>query len=359
MTYMVTYKAKTSEYFSSKTSEYFSCVLVEADDEISAKSRFKLLKPDFEFVGIKEESHPDTYIQRGMTVLNKNWIDTIMENIDKVILNDEVNSGAFIMIAKINNSNELNVLKLSCGVENADELKEPNPEFPFFVVLEFNRARLDCNKYELKAVEHIEYIDDLDYSEIARYYQNSQNRVNDIEQLIWGDKCYNFEEKILQIIYAFSDNKPAQSQVLNRLAYNIRHGKTKGNLSKHGNVRFDVDGILNDHTLLNAYKHYFPATGYTFMVKCWETKNDRDEGCSKTYSFPDLLTAINTGLNFIKENESVEIVAASDCFDEECTILYIGPDDINQDGYGLGSMIVAEFQYIESMKAKGFLPADY
>lgn len=345
MTYMVTYKAKDSEHF--------NCILVEADDEISAKSRFKLLKPDFEFVGIRRENRPDTYIQRGMTVINKDWIDTSMENIDKVILNDEVNPTAFIMIAKINNSNELNVLKLSCGVENAGELKELNPEFPFFVVLKFDRA------YTLRSVEHIEYIDDMDYSEIARYYQNSQNRVNDIEQLIWGDKCYNFEEKIFQIIYAFSNGMSAQLQILNRLAYNIRHGKTKGNLSKHSNVRFDVDGILNDHTLLNAYKRYFPATEYTFMVKCWETKNDRDKGCSKTYSFPDLLTAINTGLDFIKENESVEIIAVSDCFNEEDTILYIGPDDINQDGYGLGSMIVAEFQHIESMKAKGYLPADY
>lgn len=350
MTYMVTYKTQNNEYF--------NCVLVEADDEMSAENKFKLLKPNFEFVGIKEESCPDTYIKRGMTVLNNNWVDTIMENINKVILNDEVNSDAFIMIAKINNSDELNVLKLSCGVENADALKEPNPDFPFFVVLEFNRARYDCRKYVVKAVECIEYIDDFDCSEIAHYYKNSQKKVDDIEQLLWGDKCYNFEEKIVQIIDAFSDDKSAQSQILNRLAYNIRYGKTKGDLSKHSNVRFDVDGILNDHTLLNAYKRYYRDDCNKFIVKCWETKKDRNEACSKTYSFPDLLTAIDAGLLFIKENESVEVVAGSDCFDEE-RILYIGPDNINQDGHGLGSMIVAEFQHIESMKAKGYLPADY
>lgn len=345
MTYMVTYKAKTSEYF--------SCVLVEAFNEEFAEKSFKVFKPDCEFVSIREESNPETYIKKGISVLNGDLFNSIVAKMDHITLDDEVVGNSFVMIAKVKNQRELGALKLDCSVENAALLQEPLPDFPFFVTLDW-----DGLEYGIRAIETIDNINDSS-SDIAYLYRGSKNRVRDIEQLIWGDKCYNFEEKIVQIIDAFSDNKPAQSQVLNRLAYNIRYGMTKDNLSEHGNVRFDVDSILNDHTLLNAYKHYFPATGYTFMVKCWETKNDRDEGCSKTYSFPDLLTAINTGLEFIKENESVEIVAASDCFDEEYTILYIGPDDINQNGYGLGSMIVAEFQYIESMKAKGFLPADY
>lgn len=54
MTYMVTYK--TSEYFSPKISEYFSYILVEADDEMSAENKFKLLKPNCELIGIRDYS---------------------------------------------------------------------------------------------------------------------------------------------------------------------------------------------------------------------------------------------------------------------------------------------------------------
>lgn len=344
--YMVTYTKEDNKNF--------SCVLVEAFNEEFAEKNFKVFKPDCEFISIREESNPETYIKKGMSVLNGDLFHSIVAKMDHITLDDEVVGNSFIMITKIKNQRELSALKLDCGVENATLLQEPLPDFPFFVTLDW-----DGSEYSIRAVETIDSINDPN-SDVAYLYRSSKNRVRDIEQFIWGDKCYNFEEKIFQIIDTFSDDKSVQSQVLNRLIYNIRYGKTKSDLSKHSNVRFNVDGVLNDHTLLNAYKRYFPATEYTFIVKCRETKNNQDEGWSKNYySFPDLLTAINTGLDFIKENESVKVVAVSDCFDEECTILYIGPDNINQDGYGLGSMIVAEFQHIESMKAKGYLPADY
>lgn len=345
MTYMVTYKAKNSEYF--------SCVLVEAINEELAEKFFKMFKPDCEFISIREESNPETYIKRGMPILNDDLFNSIVKKMDHITLDDEAVSNSFVVIAKVKNTRELSALKLDCSVADATLLQEPLPDFPFFVTLDW-----DGSEYSVRAVETIDSINDPN-SDVAYLYKSSKNKVRDIEQLIWGDKYYNFEEKIFQIIDTFSDDESVQSQVLNRLTYNIRYGKTKGDLSKHSNVRFDVDGVLNDHTLLNAYKRYFPATEYTFMVKRWENKNDRDKGCSKTHGFPDLLTAINTGLEFIKENESVEIVAVSDYFNEECTILYIGPDDINQDGCDLGSMIVAEFQCIESMKTNGYLPANY
>lgn len=343
--YMITYTIEDNENF--------SCVLVEAINEELAEKTFKVFKPDCEFVSIREESNPETYITKGMSVLNSDLFNSIVAKMDHITLGDEVVGNSFVMIAKVKNQKELGALKLDCNVTDATILQEPLPDFPFFVTLDW-----DGSKYTVRAIETIDSINDPN-SDVAYLYRSSKNRVGDIEQLIWGNKCYNFEEKIFQIINTFSDDESVQSQVLNRLTYNIRYGKTKGDLSKHSNVRFDVDGVLNDHTLLNAYKRYFPATEYTFMVKRWENKNDRDNGCSETYNFPDLLTAINTGLEFIKENESVEVVAVSNYFNEESTILYIGPDDINQDDYGLGSMIVAEFQCIESMKRNGYLPVDY
>lgn len=345
MTYMVTYKAKNSEYF--------SCVLVEAINEELAEKNFKVFKPDCEFISIREEGNPETYIKRGMSILNDDLFNSIVTKMDHITLDDEAVSNSFVVIAKVKNQRELSALELGCSVADATLLQEPLPDFPFFVTLDW-----DGSEYSIRAVETIDSINDPN-SDVAYLYRSSKNRVNDIQRFVFSDEYFDFEDKLNQLIDAFPDEPKAQEQIINRLAYEFHYGNLKGDLSKHSDVRFDVDGVLNDHTLLTAYKRYFPATEYTFIIKCWKTKNDRDEGCSETHSFPDLLTAISTGLDFIKENEFIEIVAASDYFDDECTILYIGPDDINQDSYRLGSMIVAEFQHIESMKAKGYLPVDY
>ena len=60
--YMVTYTKEGNENF--------SCVLVEAINEELAEKNFKAFKPDCEFISIREESNPETYIKRGMSVLN-------------------------------------------------------------------------------------------------------------------------------------------------------------------------------------------------------------------------------------------------------------------------------------------------
>lgn len=343
--YMVTYTKKGNENF--------SCVLVEAINEELAEKNFKVFKPDCEFIGIREESNPETYIKRGMSVLNNDLFNSIVAKMDKIILDDEVDSDSFVMIAKVKNQRELGALKLDCSVEDATILQEPLPDFPFFVTLDW-----DGLKYRIRAVETIDSIN-IPISDIAFLYKNSKNKVNDIQKLVFGDKYFDFEDKLNQLIDAFSDEPKAQEQILNRLAYALHYGNLKGNLSKHSHIRFTKEDVLEDKVLINVYKKFYPQNEYSYCVRSWRDKYDRNNGKSTTTAgYNNLDKALEDAFDTFKDNESVEVIAI-DSDHDEYSILYLGPDDIASNDYGFGSVIVAEFQDIETMKREGYLPEDY
>lgn len=343
--YMVTYTKEGNENF--------SCVLVEAINEEFAEKNFKVFKPDCEFIGIREESNPETYIKRGMSVLNNELFNSIVAKMDKIILDDEVDSDSFVMIAKVKNQRELGALKLDCSVEDATILQEPLPDFPFFVTLDYNGT-----EYTERAVETIDNIN-IPISDIAFLYKNSKNKVNDIQKLVFGDKYFDFKDKLNQLIDAFSDEPKAQEQILNRLAYVLHHGNLKGNLSKHSHIRFTKEDVLEDKVLINVYKKFYPQNEYSYCVRSWRDKYDRNNGKSTTTAgYESLDKALEDAFDTFKDNESVEVIAI-DSDHDEYSILYLGPDDIADDDYGFGSMIVAVFQDIETMKREGYLPENY
>lgn len=343
--YMVTYTKEGNENF--------SCVLVEAINEEVAEKNFKVFKPDCEFIGIREESNPETYIKRGMSVLNDYLFNSIVAKMDHITLNDEVDSVSFVMIAKVNNQRELGALKLDSSVEDATLLQEALPDFPFFVTLDW-----DGLEYTVRAVETIDSINDPN-SDVAYLYRSSKNRVKDIQKLVFGDKYFDFEDKLNQLIDAFSDEPKTQKQILNRLAYELRYGNSKGALNKHSHIRFTKENVLEDIVLINVYKKFYPQNEYSYCVRSWRDKYDRNSGVSTTKAgYHDLDEAFDDAFDTFKNNESVEVIAIDSDYDEY-SILYLGPDDIASDDYGFGSMIVAEFQDIETMKREGYLPEDY
>lgn len=343
--YMVTYTKEGNENF--------SCVLVEAINEEVAEKNFKVFKPDCEFIGIREESNPETYIKRGMSVLNDYLFNSIVAKMDHITLNDEVDSVSFAMIAKVNNQRELGALKLDSSVEDATLLQEPLPDFPFFVTLDW-----DGLEYTVRAVETIDSINDPN-SDVAYLYRSSKNRVKDIQKLVFGDKYFDFEDKLNQLIDAFSDEAKTQKQILNRLAYELRYGNSKGALNKHSHIRFTKEDVLEDIVLINVYKKFYPQNEYSYCVRSWRDKYDRNNGKSTTTAgYNNLDKALEDAFDIFKDNESVEVIAIDSDYDEY-SILYLGPDDVADDDYGFGSMIVAEFQDIETMKREGYLPEDY
>ena len=348
--YMVTYTKEGNENF--------SCVLVEAINEELAEKNFKVFKPDCEFISIREESNPETYIKRGMSVLNNDLFNSIVAKMDEITLDDEVDSDSFVMIAKVKNQRELGALKLDCSVEDATLLQEPLPDFPFFVTLDW-----DCMQYTVRAVETIDSINDPN-SDVGYLYKSSKNRVNDIQKLVFGDRYFDFEDKLIQLIDAFSDEPKAQEQIINRLAYELHYGNVKGVLSKHSRIRFTKEDVLEDKVLINAYKKFYPQNEYSYCVKTWEDKYARNNGESTTIEgYDDLNKALEDAIDALKydDKESAEVVAINSEREgyDECSILYLGPDDVASDDYGFGSMIVAEFQDIETMKREGYLPEDY
>lgn len=343
--YMVTYTKEGNENF--------SCVLVEAINEELAEKNFKVFKPDCEFIGIREESNPETYIKRGMSVLNNELFNSIVAKMDHITLDDEVDGVSFVMIAKVNNQRELCALKLDSSVEDATLLQEPLPDFPFFVTLDW-----DGLEYTVRAVETIDSINDTN-SDVAYLYRSSKNRVKDIQKLVFGDKYFDFEDKLNQLIDAFSDEPKTQKQILNRLAYELRYGNSKGALNKHSHIRFTKEDVLEDKVLINVYKKFYPQNEYSYCVRSWRDKYDRNNGKSTTTAgYNNLDKALEDAFDTFKDNESVEVIAIDSDYDEY-SILYLGPDDVADDDYGFGSMIVAEFQDIETMKREGYLPEDY
>lgn len=343
--YMVTYTKEGNENF--------SCVLVEAINEELAEKNFKVFKPDCEFIGIREESNPETYIKRGMSVLNDYLFNSIVAKMDHITLDDEVDSVSFVMIAKVNNQRELGALKLDSSVEDATLLQEPLPDFPFFVTLDW-----DGLEYTVRAVETIDSINDPN-SDVAYLYRSSKNRVKDIQKLVFGDKYFDFEDKLNQLIDAFSDEPKTQKQILNRLAYELRYCNFKGALNKHSHIRFTKEDVLEDKVLINVYKKFYPQNEYSYCVRSWRDKYDRNNGKSTTTAgYNNLDKALEDAFDIFKDNESVEVIAIDSDYDEY-SILYLGPDDVADDDYGFGSMIVAEFQDIETMKREGYLPEDY
>lgn len=343
--YMVTYTKEGNENF--------SCVLVEAINKEFAEKNFKVFKPDCEFIGIREESNPETYIKRGMSVLNNELFNSIVAKMDKIILVDEVDSDSFVMIAKVKNQRELGALKLDCSVEDATILQEPLPDFPFFVTLDY-----DGLEYTERAVETIDNIN-IPISDIAFLYKNSKNKVNDIQKLVFGDKYFDFKDKLNQLIDAFSDEPKAQEQILNRLAYELHYGNSKGDLNKHSHIRFTKEDVLKDKVLINVYKKFYPQNEYSYCVRSWRDKYDRNNGKSTTTAgYESLDKALEDAFDTFKDNETVEVIAI-DSDHDEYSILYLGPDDIADDDYGFGSVIVAEFQDIETMKREGYLPENY
>lgn len=343
--YMVTYTKEGNENF--------SCVLVEAINEELAEKNFKVFKPDCEFIGIREESNPETYIKRGMSVLNDYLFNSIVAKMDHITLDDEVDSVSFVMIAKVNNQRELGALKLDSSVEDATLLQEPLPDFPFFVTLDW-----DGLEYTVRAVETIDSINDPN-SDVAYLYRSSKNRVKDIQKLVFGDKYFDFEDKLNQLIDAFSDEPKTQKQIFNRLAYELCYGNSKGTLNKHSHIRFTKEDVLEDKVLINVYKKFYPQNEYSYCVRSWRDKYDRNNGKSTTTAgYNNLDKALEDAFDIFKDNESVEVIAIDSDYDEY-SILYLGPDDVADDDYGFGSMIVAEFQDIETMKREGYLPEDY
>lgn len=343
--YMVTYTKEGNENF--------SCVLVEAINEELAEKNFKVFKPDCEFIGIREESNPETYIKRGMSVLNDYLFNSIVAKMDHITLDDEVNSDSFVMIAKVKNQRELGALKLDSSVEDATLLQEPLPDFPFFVTLDW-----DGLEYTVRAVETIDSINDPN-SDVAYLYRSSKNRVKDIQKLVFGDKYFDFEDKLNQLIDAFSDEPKTQKQILNRLAYELRYGNSKGALNKHSHIRFTKEDVLEDKVLINVYKKFYPQNKYSYCVRSWRDKYDRNNGKSTTTAgYNNLDKALEDAFDIFKDNESVEVIAIDSDYDEY-SILYLGPDDVASNDYGFGGMIVAEFQDIETMKREGYLPEDY
>lgn len=344
--YMVTYTKEGNENF--------SCVLVEAINEKLAEKFFKVFKSDCEFISIREESNPETYIKKGMSVLNDDLIHSIVAKTDKVILDDKANSDSFVMIAKVKNQREFCALKLDCSVENATLLQEPLPDFPFFVTLDW-----DGSEYSIRAVETIDSINDPN-SDVAYLYRSSKNKVNDIQKLIFGDRCFDFQDNLIQLIDAFSDEPKVQEQIINRLAYELHYGNVKGVLSKHSHIRFTKEDVLEDKVLIDAYKKYYPQNDYSFCIQSWKDKYERNSGESTTTaSYDNLDKALEDAFDTFKDNETVEVIAIDNDNYNEYSILYLGPDDIASDDYGFGSMIVAEFQDIETMKREGYLPEDY
>lgn len=344
--YMVTYTKEGNENF--------SCVLVEAINEELAEKNFKVFKPDCEFIGIREESNPETYIKRGMSVLNDYLFNSIVAKMDHITLDDEVDSVSFVMIAKVNNQRELGALKLDSSVEDATLLQEPLPDFPFFVTLDW-----DGLEYTVRAVETIDSINDPN-SDVAYLYRSSKNRVKDIQKLVFGDKYFDFEDKLNQLIDAFSDEPKTQKQILNRLAYELCYGNSKGTLNKHSHIRFTKEDVLEDKVLINVYKKFYPQNEYSYCVRSWRDKYDRNNGKSTTTAgYNNLDKALEDAFDIFKDNETVEVIAIDNDNYNEYSILYLGPDDTATDSYGFGSMIVAEFQDIETMKREGYLPEDY
>jgi|GEM_PF-3318328 len=343
--YMVTYTKEGNKNF--------NCVLVEAINEELAEKNFKVFKPDCEFIGIREESNPETYIKRGMSVLNDYLFNSIVAKMDHITLDDEVDSVSFVMIAKVNNQRELGALKLDSSVEDATLLQEPLPDFPFFVTLDW-----DGLEYTVRAVETIDSINDPN-SDVAYLYRSSKNRVKDIQKLVFGDKYFDFEDKLNQLIDAFSDEPKTQKQILNRLAYELRYGNSKGALNKHSHIRFTKEDVLEDKVLINVYKKFYPQNEYSYCVRSWRDKYDRNNGKSTTTAgYNNLDKALEDAFDIFKDNESVEVIAIDSDYDEY-SILYLGPDDVASNDYGFGGMIVAEFQDIETMKREGYLPEDY
>lgn len=346
--YMVTYTKEGNDNF--------SCVLVEATNEKLAEKNFKTFKPDCEFIGIREESNPETYIKRGMSVLNDDLFNSIVAKMDHITLDEEVVSDSFVMITKVKNQRELGALKLDCSVEDATLLQEPLPDFPFFVTLDW-----DCMQYTVRAVETINSIIKNDpNSDIAFLYKNSKNKVNDIQKLVFGDKYFDFQDKLIQLIDAFSDEPKAQEQIINRLAYELHYGNVKGVLNKHSHIRFTKEDVLEDKVLIDAYKKYYPQNDYSFCVQSWKDKYERNSGESTTTaSYDNLDKALEDAFDTFKDNETVEVIAIDNDNYNEYSILYLGPDDIATDDYGFGSVIVAELQDIKTMKRECYLPEDY
>lgn len=343
--YMVTYTKEGNENF--------SCVLVEAINEELAEKNFKVFKHDCEFIGIREESNPETYIKRGMSVLNNELFNSIVAKMDKITLVDEVDSDSFVMIAKVKNQRELGALKIDCSVEDATILQEPLPDFPFFVTLDW-----DGLEYKVRVVEAIDNINN-PISDVGYFYGSSKNKVKDIQKLVFGDKYFNFEDELNQLIDAFSDEPKAQEQILNRLAYELHYGNSKGDLNKHSHIRFTKEDVLKDKVLINVYKKFYPQNEYSYCVRSWRDKYDRNSGMSTTKAgYHDLDEAFDDAFDTFKNNESVEVIAIDSDYDEY-SILYLGPDDVASNDYGFGGMIVAEFQDIETMKREGYLPEDY
>lgn len=342
-TYMVTYTREGNENF--------SCVLVEETNAELAEKTFKVFKPDCEFISIREESNPETYIKRGMSVLNNELFNSIVEKTDKVILDDEVDDNSFVMITKVKNQRELGALKIHCSVEDAALLQNPLPDFPFFVSLEF-----DSMEYTVRTVETIDSIMMNDpNSGIAYLYKNSKNRVNDIQNLIYGKDYYDLENEFNKFAYADEDYL-----ALDQLAYMIHYGETKGYLNKHSHIRFVKEDVLEDKILINAYKKCYPENEYSFCVKSWRDKYDRNNGNSETVAdYDNLDKAFEDAFDTFKDNESVEVIAIDNNDRDEYSILYLGPDDVADDDYGFGSVIVAELQDIQTLKEYGFLPEDY
>ena len=344
--YMVTYTKEGNENF--------SCVLVEAINEELAEKNFKVFKPDCEFIGIREESNPETYIKRGMSVLNNELFNSIVAKMVHITLDDEVDGVSFVMIAKVNNQRELGALKLDSSVEDATLLQEPLPDFPFFVTLDW-----DGLGYTVRAVETIDSINDTN-SDVAYLYRSSKNRVKDIQKLVFGDKYFDFEDKLNQLIDSFSDEPKAQEQIINRLAYELHYGNVKGVLNKHSHIRFTKEDVLEDKVLIDAYKKYYPQNDYSFCVQSWKDKYERNSGESTTTaSYDNLDKALEDAFDTFKDNETVEVIAIDNDNYNEYSILYLGPDDIATDDYGFGSVIVAELQDIKTMKRECYLPEDY
>lgn len=344
--YMVTYTKEGNENF--------SCVLVEAINEELAEKNFKVFKPDCEFIGIREESNPETYIKRGMSVLNNELFNSIVAKMVHITLDNEVDGVSFVMIAKVNNQRELGALKLDSSVEDATLLQEPLPDFPFFVTLDW-----DGLEYTVRAVETIDSINDTN-SDVDYLYRSSKNRVKDIQKLVFGDKYFDFEDKLNQLIDAFSDEPKAQEQIINRLAYELHYGNVKGVLNKHSHIRFTKEDVLEDKVLIDAYKKYYPQNDYSFCVQSWKDKYERNSGESTTTaSYDNLDKALEDAFDTFKDNETVEVIAIDNDNYNEYSILYLGPDDIATDDYGFGSVIVAELQDIKTMKRECYLPEDY
>ena len=342
-TYMVTY---------TKNNKNFCCMLVEATDMELAEKKFKAFKPDCKFIDVREENHPETFIKRGMSIIDKNFIHMNFNKIDKTILADNVVPGCFNMIAKVKNQRELDVLKFYCGVEKDALLQETLPDFPFFIKLDLIDA-IDA-KYIVKSIETIDDIkNNGSNSDIVSFYKSSKNRVRNIEKLIYGENHYDFEDDILKLLQT-EDN---QQEVLNQLAYQIRNGNFKGYLHKNSNVRFNKNDIWNDKTILNAYEKMYPEKIYHFSLKYWNSKIDSEDGTCSCFNCDGLQTAIITAVAEIKENECVEVQAVNET-GKEHTILYLGTDDIS-DSNSLGDMIIAEFQDIHKLKELGYLPEDY